>query len=170
MSEPAPLGVEGFIPCRICDRLVVDYLAYQSGHLCLNCITAEPAALHAQMRELAIGAGRQFSYLSVTDSDPRRQPRPVDPKLAKARGKLADRAAKSARVRLANRHFGEYLLLLQSERAKRGLHPLLCVEEGVLVEALRTIEEGLTYPLFNVEALTHAQDHPQTAAERISED
>ncbi|MBP6728174.1 MAG: hypothetical protein KA129_01015 [Microthrixaceae bacterium] len=146
MSDEAPPRFEhpmlqGYWTCKnpSCREQELQYLLTQTGGLCWKCFQNQPVVKRANELEVEMaGVVQRVSNRQRGNRAWRHS----------ANVKVRLKAITRALHRLRDRHFEEYMILLQEERIKLGWPPQLAARENVLADGVVTIEKRLRYLRF----------------------
>ncbi len=133
--------LQGYRDCTnpSCREPELIYLTAQTGGLCWTCFQNQPVVKRA--KELEVEMAGVVQRVSNRQRGQNRNHHSVNVK-------VRIQAIRAALQRLRDRHFEEYLILLQEERINRGWPPQVAARENVLADGVVTIEKRLRYLRF----------------------
>lgn len=147
--------IVGYWDCKVCGAPDLQYVLTQTGGICWTCLQNNPVVKRANQLEVEHkGVVRKLQRRNQNSRPGRHSVN------AKIRRTVINRALS----RLKDRHFEEFMLLLQEERIAAGWPPQLAAEENVLADAVLTIESRLRYLRFIPPEELDATTSPQGPA------
>lgn len=127
--------IVGYWDCKTCGRPDLQYVLTQTGGICWQCLQDNPVVKRANQLEVEHrGVVRKLHFRNRHKGSRH-----------SVNAKIRTTVIKRALYRLRDRHYEEYMLLLQEERVAAGWPPQLAAEENVLANAVLTIEKRLRY-------------------------